>query len=178
MSAAYFQKMFGEAGALVIEYQGKSVYRCLKFTKPGHYSFTVRGAVSGSAYLQSLVFHIGYLNGTISVNQQPYEIPKTRFPQLILPAEELVTEVQIDILLTDGCFTMCNGSDPLGTGAVCHTLTMGSALMMTALENGWYRICCNDFEYDDDFDDFVFEVKPERDGAALDIGAACEITIK
>lgn len=177
MNTVYFEKAFQEADALVIEYQGKQVYRCLKFTKQGHYTFTVRAATSGSKYLQSLVFHIGYLNGTISVNQRPYAITKTKFPQLILSAEELVTEVQIDILLTSGSFTMCNGSDPLGTGQICRTLTMGSALMMTALKNGWYRIHCNDFEYDDDFDDFVFEIRPERNGAALDISAECEMTV-
>lgn len=169
-----FSVLFQEANSPIIDYQGKRVYRFLKCKEPGNYKIIIRSAVSNSDYIQAFIIGISNLNGTtVSINDKPYPKPKGKFPQIIIPEQVLTFDTHIDIVMNAGCFTMHNGADPLGTGQYFRSLTFGSAIIVTKLDDGWYRINCNDFENDDDFDDFIFDIKIEKDGNVISIYDDC-----
>lgn len=173
----FFEKMFSEANSLVINYHGIEVVCCMKFKKEGRYSITIKEVSSFSKYNQAIIIHIGDLDGQVLVDGHHYE-RNGKFTQVILSEKKLANKkTTIEVELNNGSFVVCNGSDPIGTGKIWRSLTMGSALTVTSLEDGWHRINCNDFEYDDDFNDLVFEMKVEREGKVLNIFDDCELEI-
>lgn len=73
--------------------------------------------------------------------------------------ETAPNEFEVRIQLIEGTVLICNGSDPLGTRQICHTLHMGCAIYIENIDNHLYRFHCNDHENDDDFDDLIFEME-------------------
>lgn len=168
-----FSVLFQEANSPIIDYQGRTVYRFLKCNEPGNYKIIVRSVTSNSDYIQAFIIGILNLNGTVSINGKLYPKPKGKFPQVIIPEQVLASDINIDIVMNVGSFTMFNGADPFGTGKYFRSLTFGSAIIVTKLDDGWYRVNCNDFENDDDFDDFIFDIKIEKDGSIISIYDDC-----
>ena len=49
------------------------------------------------------------------------------------------------------------------------SLIFGAAITIDWLDEGWFRLNCNDTENDDDFDDLIFEMKVETNDRMIDI---------
>lgn len=164
-----FSVLFQEQNSPIIIYNGKIVYRYLRCTKSGEYIFQFRNVKSNSEHMQFFMLHLLKMNGKIFVNDKPILITKTRFPQFAMSEEELRNCHGMKITLTSGQFTICNGEDTSGEGLFADSLIFGAAITIERLDSGWFRFNCNDTENDDDFNDFIFEVKVESNGETVDI---------
>ena len=68
-------------------------------------------------------------------------------------------QFEIRVILHNGRFIICNGSDLLGDESIWRSLYGGCAMIIEEIGENHYRFYCNDHEIDDDFDDFVFEME-------------------
>ncbi|MBR1663123.1 MAG: hypothetical protein IJ696_02210 [Ruminococcus sp.] len=164
-----FSVLFQDYNSPVIIYKGKTVYRYLRCTESGEYVLEFRNVKTNAKHKQFLMFHLLKTNGEIFVNDKRFQIPKTKFPQLSINEDELRNCHSIRFLLLGGHFTMCNGEDTSGDGRFADSLIFGAAITIDRLDDGWFRLNCNDTENDDDFDDFVFDIRVKKNGDVIDM---------
>ena len=165
-----FSVLFEEAERDEINYKGKSVYQYLRCTKNGIYRFHFRNVSTNSKRGQYIDFHIMNMVGEIYINDILTPIPKRKFPQIVLKYDKLTEDFSLRIVLSDGDFLLCNADNEGDEEDIyVDSLIFGFAMTIDRLENGWFRLNCNDRENDDDFDDLVFEMKVENENGIVDI---------
>lgn len=164
-----FSVLFQERNSPIIIYNGKTVYRYLRCTEKGKYILKFRNIKTRAKRMQFFMVHLLKMDGEIYVNDKPFLVTKTKFPQLAINEEELRNCRSIIISLTSGHFTICNGEDTSGEGLYADSLIFGAAITIDWLDEGWFRLNCNDTENDDDFDDLIFEMKVETNDRMIDI---------
>ena len=164
-----FSVLFEEQESPVIEYNGKTVYRFLNCTTAGTYNFKFRNVSTNSKRGQYIDFHIDMV-GEIYINDIWTPIPKRKFPQIVLKCDKLTEDFSLKIILKGGDFGLCNAdNDGDEEDIYVDSLIFGLAMTIDRLEDGWFRLNCNDRENDDDFDDLVFEMKVENENSIVDI---------
>ena len=154
-----FSSMFQEQDSYEIEYKGKKINQCFVFDKKGEHILKFSLISSNSEYLQAIIIHWSSFEGQLFINGEEVKKPKKRFPQTILDEKYAPKQFEIRVILHNGRFIICNGSDLLGDESIWRSLYGGCAMIIEEIGENHYRFYCNDHEIDDDFDDFVFEME-------------------
>ncbi len=154
-----FSEMFLEQNSSVIEYKGKKVNKCFTFDKKGEHILKFSLISSASQFLQAIIIHWSSFEGQLFIDGEEVKKPKRRFPQTILDEKYAPKQFEIRVILHSGKFIICNGSDLLGDEKYWNSLYGGCAMIIEEIGENHYRFYCNDYENDDDFDDFVFEME-------------------
>ena len=84
-----FSVLFQERNSPIIIYNGKTVYRYLRCTEKGKYILKFRNIKTRAKRMQFFMVHLLKMDGEIYVNDKPFLVPKTKFPQLAINEEEL-----------------------------------------------------------------------------------------
>lgn len=74
----------------------------------------------------------------------------------------------INLELKEGCFIIFNESIPVDS-KYTTSLIFGCAMNPVKIDDGWFRIYCNEHKIDDDFDDLIFDIKVEAENRIVDI---------
>lgn len=154
-----FSSIFSEQGKFEIEYKGKTINAFYEINKKGKYILKFSFISVSSAFNQAILIHFVDFKGNVSINGDCIKLSDPRFPQLIFPEKETPKEFDVNLILESGNICICNASDPLGTGKIWHSLSKNCAMVIEKLSETKMRCHCNDHEYDEDFDDLVFELE-------------------
>ena len=154
-----FSEQFLEKDSFEIDYNGKKVFAFYSFEKKGKHSLHFTFINTFSHYKQAIIVHLDSFKGNIFIDGREIKKPKGRFPQLLFDEESTPGQFTIDVVLESGNLVICNGSDPLGTGEIWHTITKGCAMIIEPIDENHLRFYCNDHENDDDFDDLIFDLE-------------------
>ena len=141
------------------EYNGRTYYRWYYLKRKGDYDLKFKIVSTNSKYLQGISLNFANFKGKILLNGQNLPVPKGVFQHYIFrenefPKNEFCLSVRVD----DGDIFLANASqrdsgDNFSFGAFSY------AFWIETLSNGIYRFHCNDFEYDNDFDDLIFDLE-------------------
>ena len=139
------------------EHDGKRYYRWynLKIDKP--YIVNFKLISSNSVNKQGIVLFFSDFQGELYVNNHKVKILKG-FKHYLFKTQDLETnDLELQVYPNKGHLFFGNASeDPKGIGYECGAF--GCAFWIEAIDYYTYRFHCNDHEYDDDFDDLVFDV--------------------
>lgn len=155
-----FTQQFTQAHSFELEYNGKKISRFLKVNKKGSYILRFTFVSTNSRFTQAIVlFFSEDFKGKVYLMGKEQKIPKTPFPKMNFWEDTAPRSFDVEVDVEAGQITVCNGSDPLGTKQICHSLSFGCALINEKLGEDRFRFQCNDHENDDDFDDLIFEME-------------------
>lgn len=142
-----------------IVYNDKIVRRAFKIKEPGEYVIKLKVISENSPFNQAILVFFNSFNGEFFLLDKRIDIPKKRFPHMILWTDDICDDLMVKVKLNSGSFMLCNGSDPIGTKQICHSLYLGCAIHVEKLSDNLYRFNCNDHEDDDDFNDLIFDME-------------------
>ena len=154
-----FSQQFVMSDSFEIEYKGKTVRAFYNFNKIGKYILRFKFISVSSMYDQAVVLHLDSFKGKLFIDGNELVLPKNKFPQIVLEQKYAPKQFDMLVVLEKGELTVCNGSDPLGTGEVWYSLDMGCAMSVEPVAQNRFVFYCNDHENDDDFNDFIFEIE-------------------
>ncbi len=164
-----FNVLFAESHSNEIEYKGKRVIRYFELNEPGEYNIKFVFIKSNSKFNQAIVLlFIDDFVGEYYLNDEKQQIRKKRFFKVSHWMDEPDMTMDVKIILKKGKVVICNGSDPLGTKQINHTLSYGCAIHIEEIGQNKYRFNCNDHEDDDDFDDLIFEMEIVKSNHIID----------
>ena len=153
-----FSEMFLEQNADQIDYNGKTINSCYSVKEQGIYNIKFSIISTSSDYTQAINIHFIDFEGRVFVNGREHQLSESSFPQLLFSEKEIST-VEVKIELQQGSFVICNASDPIGTDEIWYSLYGNCAMIIEKYNDLHYRFYCNDHEYDDDFDDMIFDMR-------------------
>ena len=144
-------------GKDTVEYNGKKFYRWHNIETLGKYKLIIRFISTNSKYRQGIALFFKNFDGSVSLNGQSLKILKG-FKHYIFKFNDFINkELVFEIELNKGYLILGNASehyeDNFTSGA------FGCAFWIEDISNKCTRFHCNDHEYDDDFDDLVFEIE-------------------
>lgn len=142
-------------------YKGRIINRYLTFEAKGYYKFDFKIISKNSRNLQAIILLLSKeFTAEFYINGKKVKKPKGRFPKIQLWENDVPEEFSVYVHIEDGELDILNGCAlPLSTVSYCIMLSGGCAIFIEKKEDNHYRLNCNDVDLDDDFDDFVFEVK-------------------
>lgn len=146
---------------------GETVISDLTLKKTGYWKVDFNIVSSDSKYLQAIVLDIpkGF-KGTIYACGKKLKKPKGAFAHIAIWEYCNPKEFSLYIELNEGVFGVSNGissynilsgkliTEPLG---FCSRRVGGCALIPEKTGDSCFRLYCNDMDFDDDFNDFVFD---------------------
>lgn len=162
-----FSVMFQEAESNVIEYCGRKVFQCLKCTKLDNYTIRIRNLSVNSDEEQLIRISTNFV-GNLTINGNKVKMKKGVFSGISIHEKEITDEMVIHLELKEGCFIIFNESIPVDS-KYTTSLIFGCAMNPVKIDDGWFRIYCNEHKIDDDFDDLIFEIKVETESRIVDI---------
>ena len=162
-----FSVMFQEAESNVIEYNGRIVFQCLKCTKLDNYTIRIRNLSVNSDEEQLIRISTNFV-GSLTINGNKVKKKKGVFSGISISEKEITDEMVINLELKEGCFIIFNESIPVDS-KYTTSLIFGCAMNPVKIDDGWFRIYCNEHKIDDDFDDLIFEIKVETEHRIVDI---------
>lgn len=149
-------------GKSFYEFNGKTFYRWHYVKIKGKYTLHFRIVSVNSCHKQGIALFFSDFKGTIFLNGTKLAIPKGRFKHYIFKADSIPNgEFTLDVCAKEGYLYFANASEvPGDNGYECGAL--GCAFWIESIGCERSRFHCNDHEYDDDFDDFVFDLEVKR----------------
>ncbi len=145
-------------GKLFYEHDGKMFYRWynLNFEKPYVVSFKL--VSSNSINKQAIALFFRDFQGDVYVNNQKVKNLKG-FKHYLFKTQNFANEVlELRVCPKAGYLFFANASeDSKSAGYECGAF--GCAFWIEPKDQYTFRFHCNDHEYDDDFDDLVFDCK-------------------
>ena len=162
-----FSVMFQEAESNVIEYNGRIVFQCLKCTKPDNYTIRIRSSSANSDEEQLIRISTNFV-GSLTINGNKVKKEKGVFSGISISEKVITDEMVINLELKEGCFIIFNESIPVDS-KYTTSLIFGCAMNPVKIDDGWFRIYCNEHKIDDDFDDLIFDIKVEAENRIVDI---------
>lgn len=155
-----FNVLFGANNE--IEYNGRIISRRLIYKELGRSILKFTFISSNSKFNQAIVLFTDEFVGKISVLEVEQDFQKTTFKKMNIWQATAPKTFTIEVDLESGLLDICNGSDPIGTRQICHSLSFGCAMIIEKGCNDDYIFYCNDHENDDDFDDLIFKMEISR----------------
>lgn len=154
-----FNVLFEENSSSTIQYQGKTVYRFYNIEDSGSFILKFSNIKRASKNFQAILILFNDCRGKIIIDGKENGFPKGAFSKLIFWEDLSPNSFEISFILESGNIIICNGSDPLGTKEICHYLTKNCAMHIEEYAENKLKFFCNDHEYDDDFDDLIFDME-------------------
>lgn len=142
-------------------YKGRLIHKYLEFSKLGYYKLDFKIIRKDSRYLQAIVLFLNdNFKGEFYINRKKEPKPKGRFPKITLWEDDVPEEFSVYVHIEEGCFDILNACRiPIEQFKFGTMLSGGCAIIIENLGEDHYRLNCNDADRDDDFNDFIFEVK-------------------
>ena len=125
--------MFEEQNATEIEYKGKQVSALYRYDK----------------------------KGKIFWNGKRLKKERRRFPQIIFEETWVPKEFELEVILEEGNIAISNGCLRPTTETIACFVD-GFAMIKEELGEDKFRFYCNDIDWDDDFDDLIFDLEIEK----------------
>ena len=145
-------------GKEFFEFSGKKYYRWYYLNFDRDYCFCFRIISTKSNNKQGITLHFADFKGNILCNGRPMAIPKNKFGNYLFKADDIVNdEVSVSVQPREGRLFLGNASER-GELGIFTSGAFGCAFWIETIKNNHYRFHCNDHEYDDDFDDLVFDL--------------------
>lgn len=156
-----FKWMFEEQNATEIEYKGKQVSSFYRYDKKGKYRLKFTFVSTNSQHEQSIILHLDGFKGKIFWNGKRLKKERRRFPQIIFEETWAPKEFELEIILEEGDIAISNGClRPRSDMITCFV--EGCAMIKEELGEDKFRFYCNDIDWDDDFDDLIFDLEIEK----------------
>ena len=128
-----FKWMFEEQNATEIEYKGKQVRALYRYDK----------------------------KGKIFWNGKRLKKERRRFPQIIFEETWVPKEFELEVILEEGNIAISNGClRPTTETIACFVDDF--AMIKEKLGEDKFRFYCNDIDWEDDFDDLIFDLEIEK----------------
>ena len=153
-----FKWMFEEQNATKIEYKGKQVSALYRYDKKGKYRLKFTFVSTNSQYEQSIILHLDGFKGKIFWNGKRLKKERRRFPQIIFEETWAPKEFELEIILEEGDIGISNGYSKTDVGRI-DCFMGGCAMIKEELGEDKFRFYCNDIDWDDDFDDLIFDLE-------------------
>jgi len=128
-----FKWMFEEQNATEIEYKGKQVSALYRYDK----------------------------KGKIFWNGKRLKKERRRFPQIIFEETWVPKEFELEVILEEGNIAISNGCLRPTTETIACFVD-GFAMIKEELGEDKFRFYCNDIDWEDDFDDLIFDLEIEK----------------
>lgn len=141
---------------------GKKVFRWHYFKELGDYRLCFRVISSNSAFKQGFSLFFSDFQGEVKANNALLAIPKGKFGHYLFTEDDIRENgLVLDVHTERGCIFIGNSSERPELG-IYTCGAFGNSFWIEAVDKSTMRFHCNDHEYDDDFDDFVFDVSYSR----------------
>lgn len=156
-----FKWMFEEQNATEIEYNGKRISALYRYDKKGKHRLKFTFVSTNSQHEQSIILHLYDFKGKIFWNGKRLKKERRRFPQIIFEETWAPKEFELEVILEDGDIEISNGClRPRSDMITCFV--EGCAMIKEELGEDKFRFYCNDIDWDDDFDDLIFDLEIEK----------------
>ena len=156
-----FKWMFEEQNATEIEYKGKQISALYRYDKKGKYRLKFTFVSTNSQYEQSIILHLDGFKGKIFWNGKRLKKERRRFPQIIFEETWVPKEFELEVILEEGNIAISNGCLRPTTETIACFVD-GFAMIKEELGEDKFRFYCNDIDWDDDFDDLIFDLEIEK----------------
>ena len=182
------KETFKNENSVVVD--GKEYFRTYRINQVGNYRLIFRVVSINSDYKQGLAFAFGgspKFKGQVLLNGVDF-LETNKKTCHVIPVDLFLNDALIfELTIESGCFAFANASDFLDdhpdavemisfltnrkredfrgctyTSGFEATYTYGNAFWIESISKDTFRFYCNDHKMDDDFDDFVFEVKIQK----------------
>ena len=145
------------------EYEGRMYYRSFSpFEKNGKYELIFRSITMNSSYEQVIMVGMHSFIGSISINSEAIKLKKAKHDGFFIYEKDARPDGSISLLIDYRGGIIFIQNDMLGWStdiSFQKKELVNTAMIVEKLNDNTYRFYCNDKEYDDDFDDLVFEME-------------------
>lgn len=151
-------------GKSSVQCDNRYYYRWHSIQATGDYQLRFRIVQTNSPHKQGIAVFFSKFKGTLALNGKLLPVLKSKFAHYTFREDEFPDrEFELSLHVEEGNLVIGNASEKPETGLfTCGAF--GCAFWIELLNENTYRFHCNDHEYDDDFDDFIFDMSIE--GAA------------
>ena len=142
------------------EENGITFFRWYPFPMTGDYDLIIRFISTNSPHSQGIwLTRSTDFSGTIMQDNVLLPSLKTTFAHHLFKADDYPgREFTLQVRSTRGGIVIANSSQ-LPDSTIWDCAVCGYALWVEKIHENHYRFHCNDYDYDDDYDDLVFDVQ-------------------
>ena len=147
------------------EYDGKIVQRWYRLAQMGQYLLRIVFVSSNSPIRQGIALFFSDFNRNLLPTGEDLPILKGKFKHYTFMQDQVPNgTILLSVDAEEGKLILANGSEQENVGFDCGAF--GCAFWIETIEENHLRFHCNDHEYDDDFDDLIFDlyIEPLNDG--------------
>ena len=138
------------------EDDGKIVYRWHHIEKSGDYQINIKIISTNSEILQGIAMFFSDFKGSISLNGDDIQILQGLFKHYVFKDGQFPNNEMLFIVhAKSGQLVFANASQE---GEFFRCGAFGCAFWIENISDNHLRFHCNDHEYDDDFDDLIFDM--------------------
>ena len=153
-------------GKIFFEYDGKIFYRWHHLKMAGNYTILFRVVSTKSEHKQGIALFFSDFAGSIFFNGEKMK-PLKGFQHYVLTEDKISsTGIEISVQAESGYLFFGNGAED-ESGTCFKAGAYGCAFWIEIISDNHLRFHCNDYEYDDDFDDFVFDLEINQEKNSL-----------
>lgn len=141
------------------EFDGKTYYRWHRINNKGDYTLCFRIKSTNSDHQQGIALFFSNFKGYVCLNGNDLPILKGKFKHYTFREGEIPNdEFCLTVHAEEGYLFFGNASQSPGSSRFeCGAL--GCAFWIEEIGPHILRFHCNDHEYDDDFDDLIFDLE-------------------
>jgi len=146
-------------GKSFYEFDGKTIYRWHRIQRLGDYQINVRVVQINSNHKQGIALFFSDFKGMIKLNGSILPVLKGKFKHYTFKQDDILhNEISLTIHAEAGALVIGNASQVPGDD--CYECgALGCAFWIEELSPDCARFHCNDHEYDDDFNDLIFDLE-------------------
>lgn len=147
-------------GKADVIYDGKLYSRIYKvISEQGEYRLHFEFISTDSEYEQYIGLSMCCFKGKVSIGGEKVELGRGTFTGLRFPEKITPKQFDVDIIIESGSLSVCNGATDWTMDIRQHIQWVMPAMIVEKLNDNSFIFRCNDYVYDDDFDDLVFSLK-------------------
>lgn len=145
-------------GKSFYECDGKIIYRWHRIPRLGDYQISIRVVQINSNHKQGIALFFSNFKGRVKLNGATLPVLKGKFQHYTFKQDDILNnEIVLTVHAESGSLVVGNASQMPGD-EYYECGAFGCAFWIEEFETNTFRFHCNDHEYDDDFDDFVFDL--------------------
>ena len=146
-------------GKTSYEFDGKTFFRWYYIKNIGDYLLRIKIISTNSINRQGITLNFSNFVGSITCNGMSLPVPKGKFSHyLFKDGDAANNEFILSVHVEQGYLFLGNASERREIGMFTSG-SFGNAFWIEQLSSTRSRFHCNDHEYDDDFDDLIFEIE-------------------
>ena len=145
-------------GKTSFEYEGKTYYRWHKISERGSFTLRFKIVEINSKNKQAIALFFSDFKGTLALNGKKLPVLLNKFQHYLFKQDDLLNnEFVLSVCAEHGSLVLGNASERAET-PVYTCGAFGNAFWIESIAQNHFRFHCNDHEYDDDFNDFIFDM--------------------